>query len=142
MKEPRIRVAGILKETDNILFVKHRKNNEEYYLLPGGGVEFGETFEEALLREFMEEVNLEVKIEGLYFISEAIDPNGEKHIINFIFEVSYVSGIIKIPEEERIVGVEYLNIKDLNKYTIYPNIKNYLTNLENGNIKYLGNIWE
>ena len=45
MKEPRIRVSGILTKDDKILFVKHRKKGEEYYLLPGGGVDFGETFE-------------------------------------------------------------------------------------------------
>ena len=142
MKEPRIRVSGILKKDDKILFVKHRKKGEEYYLLPGGGVDFGETFEEALKREFKEEVNVEISVDKMCIISEGVDPKGEKHIINLVFLVEYVSGEIVLPDEERIVGIEYLTISDLDNYTIYPNIKKELKKDSFDNINYLGNIWE
>lgn len=142
MKEPRIRVSGILIKDEKILFVKHRKNKEEYYLLPGGGVDFGESFESALKREFMEEVNLEVEVKNLAFVSEGIDPKGEKHIISMVFVVDYVSGEVKIPEEERIIACEYLDIKELEKYRIYPNIKKVLISGQFDRIRYLGNIWE
>ena len=126
MKEPRIRVSGILKKDDKILFVKHRKKGEEYYLLPGGGVDFGETFEIALKREFLEEVNINISVDKLCIISEGVDPKGEKHIINLVFLVDYVSGEIVLPDEERIVGIEYLEVTNLNNYIIYPNIKKEL----------------
>lgn len=142
MKEPRIRVSGILKKDNEILFVKHRKHGEEYYLLPGGGVDFGETFEIALKREFLEEVNLNVSVNKLCLISEGVDPKGEKHIINLVFLVDYVSGEIVLPDEERIVGAEYLKISNLDQYTIYPNIKKELKKGSFETINYLGNIWE
>lgn len=142
MKEPRIRVSGILKKDNKILFVKHRKKGEEYFLLPGGGVDFGETFEIALKREFLEEVNLDIDVKKLCLISEGIDPTGEKHIINLVFLVECIKGEIKIPEEERIVGVEFLEIAKLNEYLIYPNIKKELVTNDFDKIKYLGNIWE
>lgn len=142
MKEPRIRVAGILEKENKILFVKHRKNNEEYYLLPGGGVDFGESFESALKREFMEEVNIEIKVKDLVFVSEGIDPKGEKHIISMVFLVDYVQGEIKIPEEERIIACEYLGSEEMQENLIYPNIKNELILGQFDRIKYLGNIWE
>jgi len=142
MKEPRIRVSGILKKDNKILFVKHRKKGEEYYLLPGGGVDFGETFEIALKREFLEEVNINVSVDRLCIISEGVDPKGEKHIINLVFLVDYVSGEIILPDEERIVGIEYLEISNLDDYIIYPNIKKELKNNSFDNINYLGNIWE
>ena len=142
MKEPRIRVSGILKKDDKILFVKHRKKGEEYYLLPGGGVDFGETFETALKREFLEEVNINISVDKLCIISEGVDPKGEKHIINLVFLVDYVSGEIVLPDEERIVGIEYLEVTNLNNYIIYPNIKIELKKNSFDNISYLGNIWE
>ena len=142
MKEPRIRVSGILKKDDKILFVKHRKKGEEYYLLPGGGVDFGETFETALKREFLEEVNINISVDRLCIISEGVDPKGEKHIINLVFLVDYVSGEIVLPDEERIVGIEYLEVTNLNNYIIYPNIKKELKKNSFDNISYLGNIWE
>ena len=142
MKEPRIRVSGILKKDDKILFVKHRKKGEEYYLLPGGGVDFGETFETALKREFLEEVNINISVDKLCIISEGVDPKGGKHIINLVFLVDYVSGEIVLPDEERIVGIEYLEVTNLNDYIIYPNIKKELKKNSFDNISYLGNIWE
>lgn len=142
MKEPRIRVSGILTKDGKILFVKHRKKGEEYYLLPGGGVDFGETFETALKREFLEEVNINISVDKLCIISEGVDPKGEKHIINLVFLVDYVSGEIVLPDEERIVGIEYLEVTNLNNYVIYPNIKKELKKNSFDNISYLGNIWE
>lgn len=142
MKEPRIRVSGILMKDDKILFVKHRKNGEEYYLLPGGGVDFSETFEIALKREFMEEVNLNVAVKNLSLISEGIDPKGEKHIISMVFLVEYISGELKLPDEERIVGAEYLDKISIEKNIVYPNIKKELLMGNFHEIKYLGNIWE
>lgn len=142
MKEPRIRVSGILKTNDKILFVKHRKKGDEYYLLPGGGVDFGETFETALKREFLEEVNINISVDRLCIISEGVDPKGEKHIVNLVFLVDYVSGEIVLPDEERIVGIEYLEIANLEDYIIYPNIKKELKKNSFDNINYLGNIWE
>lgn len=144
-KEPRIRVCGLLKKEDKILFVKHKKDNKEYFLLPGGGVDYGEKFEVALKREFLEEVNLEVKVGKMLFISEAIAPDESKHIVNFYFEVFYESGELVVAEEERLTGAEYLEVAKLEDYIIYPNvkkeIKDYISEDKN-TILYLGNIWE
>ena len=46
--------AVILDEENRILLVNHVKDGKEYFVLPGGGVEFGETAEESLLRELKE----------------------------------------------------------------------------------------
>lgn len=142
MKEPRIRVSGILKKDNEILFVKHKKRGEEYYLLPGGGVDFGETLETALKREFMEEVNISIDVKNLSFISEGVDPKGEKHIISMVFYVEYIEGELKLPDEERIIGAEYLEINKLKEYLIYPNIKKELMSGNYKELKFLGNIWE
>ena len=142
MNVPRIWVSGVLKKHNEILFVKHRKNKREYYLLPSGVVGFGESFEAALKREFMEEVNIEIKVKDLVFVSEGIDPKGEKHIISMVFLVEYVQGDITIPEEERIIGCEYLSPEKIKENLIYPNIKKELILGQFDRIKYLGNIWE
>ena len=53
---PRVRVAGILIEDDRILLIEHTKNDKKYWLVPGGGVDWGESAAEALIREFKEEI--------------------------------------------------------------------------------------
>jgi ADP-ribose pyrophosphatase YjhB (NUDIX family) len=144
-KNPRVRIAGILVKDDKLLLIQHKKNGKEYWLLPGGGVDFGETMQEALKREFIEETNLNINVNELLFISEAIDPEGEKHIINFFFKVEYVDGTLKLAKEKRLVDLKYIDIDEIDNIIMYPNIKkqliNYFKNNDNS-IKYIGNIWE
>ena len=145
MKMPRIRVAGILRKEDKLLFVKHKKNEREYYLLPGGGVDYGESFETALKREFLEEVNINIDVKNMLFISEAIAPDSSRHIVNVFFEVEYISGELKLADEEILAGVEYISVDKLEEYTIFPNIKKELiesSKSKEKHIKYIGNIWE
>jgi len=127
MKRIRIRVCGILEKDDELLLVKHIKNKDEYYLLPGGGVDHGENFKTALKREFMEECNLDVKVEDMIFISEGIAPNGGRHIVNIYFKVSYVSGDLQVGlDGSNLIGVEYIKKADLDNIILYPNTKKEL----------------
>lgn len=146
MKRIRIRVCGILEKDDELLLVKHIKNKDEYYLLPGGGVDHGEDFKTALKREFMEECNLDVKVEDMVFISEGIAPNGGRHIVNIYFKVSYRSGDLQVGlDGSNLIGVEYIKKADLDNIILYPNTKKELKEYfedENSGIKYLGNRWE
>lgn len=63
----RTRVAGIIF-IDGKLAVMHRKDvikrpeMPEYYTLPGGGLENGETLEEGTIREIKEEFGINVKV--------------------------------------------------------------------------------
>jgi len=146
MKRIRIRVCGVLEKDDELLLVKHIKNKDEYYLLPGGGVDHGEDFKTALKREFMEECNLDVKVEDMIFISEGIAPNGGRHIVNIYFKVSYLSGDLQVGlDGSNLIGVEYIKKADLDNIILYPNTKKELKEYfeaENSGIKYLGNRWE
>lgn len=47
--------------------LKRVKENETYWVFPGGGVEEGESLEEALKREMMEELSVEIEILDLVF---------------------------------------------------------------------------
>jgi ADP-ribose pyrophosphatase YjhB (NUDIX family) len=58
--------AAILQD-GKILLIQHREHasGRAYWLLPGGGMEDGETEEETVMREVREETHLEVHVEGL-----------------------------------------------------------------------------
>ena len=63
----RIRVAGIVPINDGFAFMHRadvikRKDFQNYYTFPGGGLEEGETLEEGTIREIKEEFGINVKI--------------------------------------------------------------------------------
>jgi 8-oxo-dGTP pyrophosphatase MutT (NUDIX family) len=62
-----VRVQGAIMRQDELLLIKHREHDggREYWLLPGGGPEPGESDEAALQREIAEETHLTVAVEQL-----------------------------------------------------------------------------
>lgn len=72
---------------DNSLLVMFRKNTREYYTFPGGGIEPGETSEQAAVREIKEEASLDVAIERPLY--ELHHDNGDIH---YYFLARYLDG--------------------------------------------------
>ena len=57
----RIRACGIVVKDGNILLVRHVHDDRDYWTLPGGGIESGETIFEAARREVLEETSIETE---------------------------------------------------------------------------------
>lgn len=89
----RVRVAGIIFINGGVALmhrteVKKRKDCQEYYTFPGGGLEEGETPEEGTIREIKEEFGIDVKV-----IKKLYEMNSEKFNQKEIFYLcEYVSG--------------------------------------------------
>ena len=88
-----VSVAGLVtNDRGEILLVNSPWRGWEY---PGGLIEPGETFEQALRREIREEAGVEIEI--LRFVG--ICKNVEKDIVNIDFACRYVSGELTTSEE-------------------------------------------
>ena len=88
--EPRIRVSAVLRWEDRVLLCRHEKSGREYWLLPGGGVNSGESLVEALRRELAEEVAIgdDLTFEGPVAVVDSIAPKRAfvgKHVVHIIF---------------------------------------------------------
>ena len=90
----RIRVAGIIKIDEGYAFM-HRKNVvkrkdfQEYYTFPGGGLEENETLEEGVKREIKEEFGINVNV-----IKKLYEMYSEKfNQREYFFLCEYESGI-------------------------------------------------
>lgn len=84
--------ALVTNEEGKILLVNSPWRGWEY---PGGLIEPGETFEQALRREIREEAGVEVEIERFVGICK----NVERNIVNIDFVCRYVSGELTTSEE-------------------------------------------
>lgn len=71
--------AAILRG-EEILLIKHQEHvsGRAYWVLPGGGIEDGETEVQCVQREVREETNLEVKVERL--LLDVLPQNEEKGV--------------------------------------------------------------
>ena len=69
----RVRATALVVRSENILMMHRIKNGEEYWVLPGGGVEANENSKEAVLRELKEETNLTAnKVKELFDFSDEV----------------------------------------------------------------------
>lgn len=107
-------VAGIIFCGDDILSVQRPKNKLQYisekFEFPGGKVEEGETKEEALHRELLEELNLLIKIKSFLMTVVHLYPDFELTMHSYICEVD--SKEITLNEH---IDKKWLKVNELNQ---------------------------
>lgn len=82
MKRFNVRVYGLLIDNGRVLVSDEHINGTNMTKFPGGGLEFGESTRQCLVREFMEELNLRVDVLSHYyttdfFVQSAFDANSQ-----------------------------------------------------------------
>lgn len=87
-----IRVYGILiNENDEVLLSDERRFGQEFTKFPGGGLELGEGMKDCLIREFKEELNLEIEVNELIYLTDFYQKSAfglDDQIISVYYSVS------------------------------------------------------
>lgn len=112
-KQPRITVDIIIKCEDGVVLIE-RKNPPYGWAIPGGFVDYGETVEEAAIREAKEETGLDIKnLKQFHVYSEpSRDPRG--HTISMVFTAK-ADGTPKAGSDAKNIGM-------FTQATLPPNI--------------------
>ncbi len=102
---PRVTVDVVIKRRNGKFVLIKRANDpfKNFWALPGGFVEYGETVEQAAIREAKEETGLDVELLGILgvYSEPTRDPRG--HTISIVFLALEKGGKLKAASDAKQV---------------------------------------
>lgn len=107
-----VRVYGILELDNYILITDEIKDGIKMTKFPGGGLEFGEGLESALIREFEEELNIKIKVGDLIYINDFLQVSSFKNNEQLLSVYYHVSHLCKTKIPTVDFPFEKLNSND------------------------------
>jgi 8-oxo-dGTP diphosphatase len=136
----------VLPLEGGIVLVRQAKGGAAYHLLPGGGVEAGETVGQALRREVLEETGLECEVTAPLFISDSIDPDGDRHMVQLTFLATITGGELAVrPHDPAVLSIEVVDPEDLSTLDLRPPMATALNEASLAHFdvpaRYLGALW-
>lgn len=123
----RQRACALIFREKKLLLVRQKAptRKEPIWLPPGGGVEFGETAIETVIREVSEETGFEVNPVRLAAVHEFVEL--PYHAVELYFLAEITGGKLKTgtdPElggdEQQILGCEFVEIEMFSDIALYP----------------------
>ena len=130
------RVAGVLIKNNSILLQKEKNGKE--YAVPGGHVRAGETTEQSLIREYLEETGVDIICNRLCWVEETFWEWGDKnaHTITFYYLISLendseLSVKASFPQKDNDnVVLEWVPLENIETIMVYPQfLKEKATNI-------------
>lgn len=93
--------------------------NKKYWTPPGGGIESGETYEEALVREVAEETNMRVLHQELIGYQDVYEPGRIIRQVRSFCIVEPISDFVADPDGD-ITEIKLVDFADYPKYVKWP----------------------
>jgi ADP-ribose pyrophosphatase YjhB (NUDIX family) len=136
-----------------MLLCRHTKLGRDVWLLPGGGVQSGESLVRALQRELWEETRLfpegaELPLEGPVALVDSIAPPSStpvrKHVVHVIFATEVLDDSLEgvFSEDEAVGGHRLFRPSELDGVMLHPPIQRFLQRWQPGDpAVYLGEMW-
>jgi 8-oxo-dGTP diphosphatase len=103
-RTPRLSVDVIIELDQRGVVLIRRRNPPYGWALPGGFVDYGETLEEAAVREAREETSLQVRLVRQFHAYSAPDRDPRGHTVSVVF-IASASGEPRAADDAREVGV-------------------------------------
>lgn len=116
-------------DSETVLLVQHRGiwGPDPFWTPPGGGVQFGESLHEALVRETREETGLQIQPSNLRYLLDFVRP--PLHAVSHYFSAEIVGGTLKTGDDpefdssnQLILQSRFVPIKQLKELNVYPEI--------------------
>ena len=102
-RNPLLTVDAII-ETDNGIILIKRKNPPAGWAIPGGFVDYGETLEEAAVREMKEETSLDINLDRQFHTYSNPDRDPRHHTVSTIF-IATATGTPEAADDAIDIGI-------------------------------------
>jgi 8-oxo-dGTP diphosphatase len=103
----RVRACGICCIGDQLLMINHTGLTKgSFWAPPGGGVDFGISAEETLVRELREETGLEVEPDLFLFATERV--RLPLHAVELFFSVQLVGGTLRVGHDPEMGSADQI----------------------------------
>jgi 8-oxo-dGTP diphosphatase len=140
MLEQRIAVVviGLIKDSQGRVFLQKRRDllipdADGMWEMPGGRIEFGESPEEALQRECVEEIGCEVSIKRLIPLVQSKrwsrTDGVDMHVIVLCYEADIVSGIPE-PSDDKVSEVGWFTEDKFRELELLRGTEEFITYLD------------
>lgn len=121
-QNPRLTSAVLVVHNGKFLLAERNKENYKgYWIIPGGGVKFGETIHDAAIREIKEETNLDVEIKKLIGHKEIINVPGNYHSIVF-FHIAEPKHL-NVEANEDVSNAKFFDIEEIKNLNIAESVE-------------------
>lgn len=100
-------VKAIIKKEGKYFLMKQTVGDKDFFDIPGGRMDYGETPHESLHREVKEEIGLEVKIEKIQGVWWFFRENDNDQVVCITFLCTVVGGSVDLdnnPDEEENIS--------------------------------------
>ena len=142
-KFQRIAAYGVIREEGKILLCRiseqlpHRKG---YWTLPGGGIDFGEPPEKAMIREVMEETGYIVESKGILGISNLYGASEGKefHAVRIVYEAEIVGGALTSERDGTTDRSEWILAQQVEDFPLVELVEDALELIKRGDAEQVG----
>lgn len=124
----KITLAGSVILKNNSILLLHR-TEKDWWELPGGGIEVGETPQQAAVRELKEELLIDVEI--VKKLGE-MDFLHKGEMLGYIWFLANIKGNQepKVGEPEEFLECQFIILEDLANHNLSPNMQNLINTID------------
>lgn len=103
----------IFKNGTFLMGKRHNSHGADMWSVPGGHLEFGETFEQTAKREVLEETGMVIKNIRFGAVTNDLFPDDDKHYVSVWMLSDWESGVETVTEPDKYTDMTWTDFESL-----------------------------